>query len=641
MPYINSGYVATGYYEGDTVVGTPTSTIVEITRSFVLDGVDVTKYVKTAEVSRENRKAFTTLTASIAGYEIPVSLIRNKDKFLVVTIGLTVYDFILFDVDTDYKNNSEIIAKTQGCLLDYPFYVKKNESIIGSGNEVIAQLANPIATNITLPDFEFNQGSFITENSALEALDQLVSVSGGTYFEVGSNLIFTEHLYIDNAVPKFIFNDNILTSKTLSDNFSGSPLVQTVVFNANDDLSSEPLITMVTPDDCTRPYFLLNPTPTNIADITSNLGTMLLTFTEELVQETISANFIQVAGGIHQVKQITLDGEPLLDTSYQYEQGYNIILFTGLITGTITITYETLCIARYQYNGVFDFESVSNIYYMRYLNQELNASNPICAEVVSSDGLNNFSIELVGLGITLDYPTQFDVIGTVNQIAFISNQSATPTTVNTYKAYGSFDTTFMQTISYEDGVIAEKTFSATIENVTANVPTATGEIYGFLTSPDININECIVGSLNVYLDKYVTDDYFVYYTTNSDFIGQSSTSTYTATVRRYTIPAVGATNTVKYIDWYYDGGISTFNYPDASDIGVCILPATIDIDLASELDMPPQNCAGKSFIYKGTTYISNAIGVVSVYLSTYEKVVVDTSHIRKGSYVTIDTTNAG
>lgn len=639
MAYFDLGYIATGYFEGDTTTLTPSDKIVNITRSFVLDGVDISSFVVDAEIIRENHKAYATLSMSMMGYAIPTSYIRNKDIRLVATIGTTVYSFILYDVDKDHKGAYEIIAKTQGCLLDYPFSPKINDLYSGTGNEIISVLCAEISHYNTLPDFKFNEGSFTLEGSKLEGVDSLVAVSGGTYYEVNDHLIFTEHLRVNPATtPKFIFTDDILTSKVYSDNYSGSPLVNKVVFNANEeDILSEPLITMVTNEDCSCPYFMFNPTPDNITNITSNLGTMYFTLKEVLVQETLDTNFLRVNGGIESIKQITLNGVVVSDTTYQFIKGQNVILFDAVLNGIITVAYITKVVAMYQYNGKFDFETRSNIYNVQYLNQILDVSIDVCADVLDMGGLNNNSIELVGEGMSLDTPTQFDVIGAVNNISFVSNPSAVPTVVNTYYAYGDFDTTFMQGITIKTGLSVEKSFRATIENLTANYSDAGVDVFGFYTSNDIEISEAMVGSIILPLTKYDAGGYYIYYTNKSRFLNLNVTCTYTAIVDRYTIPAVGASNTVRFVDFYNANGVTTFEYPED---GTCLLPTHRTIDVASLLDTSPHKVAGKTVTYKGTNYIIQSNGTFLVYLTTAEKVVIDTGHIKKGTYITIDTTYA-
>ena len=615
--------------------------IVNITRSFVLNGVDITSYVTDAEIIRENHKAYSTLSMSMMGYEIDKTFIRNKEIRLYVTIGTMDYSFILFDVDRDYKGKYEIIAKTQGCLLDYPFSPKINDLLIGSGNEIIAELCSEINHYNTLPDFAFNEGSFTMDGSKIEGVDSLVAVSGGTYYEVNDHLIFERHFRVDNTLtPKFIFTDAVLTDKVYSDNYSGSPLVNKVVFNANEeDILSEPLITMVTNEDCSRPYFMFNPTPENIANITSNLGTMYFSFKEVLVQETFDANFLRVNGGIDSIKQITLNGAVVSDATYQFIQGQNVILFDTVLNGIITVTYITKVIQMYQFNGAFDFESRSNRYVVQYLNQILDISIDVCADVLDMGGLNNNTIELVGESMSLDTPTQFDVIGTINNIAFVSNPSAVPTVVNGYYAYGNFGTTFMTGITIDVGLSVSKSFSATMENLTANYDGAGVDIFGFYTSSDVEVTEAMIGSVYVTLTKYEAGDYYIYYTTMSLYLNQSITCTYTAIVDRYTIPAVGASNTVRWIDFYNANGITTFEYPENGE-GTCLLPTTRLVDVASLLDTEAHKVAGKLATYKGINYTIASNGTFLVLLSTQEKIVIDTGHIKKGTYITIDTTYA-
>lgn len=643
--YIDSGYIDTDYYEGDITTTTPTAKIVSIPYSFVLDGTDITEYVIDADITRENGKAFAVLGMKLSGYVIPSNFIRNKDIRLVVTIGLTVYSFILFDVDVGYKKDYNIVAKTQGCLLDYPFATKQNDTYIGSANTIINELTGSISSYNALPDFDFNDGSFILDGTPLEGIEKLIAVSGGTMFEVNDHLVFVPHLNIETDVPKFIFNDDILTSKTLSDNYSGSTLLNKVVFNADDtDLLSEPLITMVYEDGCTRPYFLLNPIPSNIADVSSNLGTMTFTHLNQIYQDNIEGNTVSVSGGIKSIKVITLDGTPIDSSEYEFIENYNSILFTTAKVGLLSITYVTTGIQIYEINGVFDFTTKSRNYNIQYLTQILDADIDICPEVVSSDGLNDFSIELVGNGIVMDAPTQFDVIGVVNNLAFISDPSAIPTVVNGYYAYGEFDTTFMETISVEVGLIMDKTFSSTMKNVTENVDDGGNELFGFFTTPDIDISETMIGAIIINMIKDDSNPlYNIYYSTNATYAGQNTTSTYSATVDRYTIPIVGVGNNVQDIQFFYDGGVSVFSYPDLNDgtyAGICSLPADLLLDISSLLDLYPQTISGQVVVYDDNNYTINSNGTITIYADKAIRELIDTAHLRKGSYITVDTTNS-
>ncbi len=645
MPYIKDGFIHDGYYEGDATTITPSDKILNITYSFVLDGVDITEFVESSDIIRENGKAFTTLSMKLSGYIIDTTYIRNKDIRLVVTIGTSTYSFILYDVDKDFKGDYNIIGKTQGCLLDEPFSTKVNDTIFGSANDIITTLTSNISSYNSLPNFEFNEGSFALEGSPLDGLEQLIAVSGGTMFEINDHLILTPHFYIESDTPRFILNNDVLFSKVLSDNFSGSSLAKEVIFNASEaDLLSEPLITLVSEENCLRPYFLFNPIPSNISSISSNLGDMVLTFINQTYKEIIDSNNISVSGGIISITQITLDGVPIDESDYQYVQNYNTILFTSTKKGTITVSYLTKGIKLYERNGIFDISTRSVYYTMQYLTQTLDANVPMCAEMIESDGLNNFSISLVGSGILMDTPTQFDVIGTVNNVAFVSDPSSVPTVVNGYYAYGNFDTTFMETISIEQDLVVDKTLTSTFENVTDNITNSVEPLFGFFTSPDIEIGETMIGSLVLNLEKDDTNPlYNIYYTTNSTFLGISSTSTYSAIVDRYTIPSVGIGNTVKYIDFYYDNGVSSFSYPDLTDgtyAGLCVLPATILLDIASLLDLYPQTVSGGTITYNGVPSLIAPNGKTTIIATTATKIIIDTAHLRKGSFITVDTSNA-
>jgi len=659
MGYVESGYVQVGYVEGIETI-TPSDKVLSIPYSFVLDGADITDYILDADITRENGKAFSVLSLKLSGYTILTSYIRNRDIRLVVTLGSTVYSFILFDVDSDYKDVSDIIAKTQGCLLDYPFAVKKTESFAGSANEIIENLMGEISSYNGLPDFVFNEGAFLLDGSPLEGIEKLISVSGGTMYEVDNHLVLTPHLKISETIPKFIFNDDILLTKDHSDNNSGSLLVNKVIFNAQDaDLLSEPLITMVSSDDGSRPYFLLNPAPLNISSVSSNLGTMTLTYLEQTYIDDISTNYVMVSGGILSIKAIIFNGVPVNESEYEFLEGYNVILFTTPKYGVLSVTYITKAISVYTKNGTYDRLSSSLLYQVQYINQELNASifrssksTTQDTELNGTDGLSGNSVELVGNGITLDSPTQFDVMGTINSIAFISNPSGNQDTVNGYYTYGNFDTTFITGISIESGLSVNKTFNSIFEDVSENISGVSSGAFGFFVSPDITISEVMVGSLILNLTKYTGNSlYDIYYIKDEKYLGLRATITYEATVDRYTIPAVGIDNAVKNIQFFYDGGLREFSYPNSTDPedeettdgsygGICTIPADLLIDVASLIEVSPEKIAGQSVTYDGNSYTISSNGTTTIHADSQISYVIDTNHLRKGSYITVDTLNA-
>lgn len=625
-PYIESGYCEAGYY-GDVFYK------------------DITELVTKLEITREVGKAFSVLNLDMSGYDIPKDFIRDLDIRLFVELGETVYKFVLFDVDSDYRLNSKVVGKTQGCLLDIPFSKKYDDIFLGNSNDVLLELTKDIECDIKIPEFDFNEGSFKLNGSKLDGLKRLAGVAGSSVYVFRDTLILDKPLVVTDDFVDFVFNDVILTSKDKTNNYDGSLHIDKVLFNVDDtNLTTEPLITMTYLDGCTRPKFLLNPTPKSKDEITSNLGTFQLTNFRQLYTGSITnTNSIKVSGGILEIFSVTIGG--LIVSNSNFEVGKNVILLDGVFSGVVEVSYLTRGISLYTTNGKLNFQDKNKYYELIYLNQKLSATIPLCANVVESDGLNDFSITLVNEKITLDTPTVFDIIGEVKNLALVSDKlSGVFKIVNGYYAYGNFNTSFMNGITKVSGVEAKRTFTTSFENVSGLVNGVTNNIYGFFTTPDIHISETFVGSTIVPLSKDTTNaDYNLYYTTNSSFSGYSTTATYIAIVDRWTIPTVGGSNLVRFIDWYSEDSIYTYKYPDPTNgtyASICKLPAEIELNISDLIDINPVDLAGERVYYDGKPYIINPIGVIKIPVTKAESIDIDTSFLRKGSKITIDSSNS-
>ena len=650
MSYI--GYYEPSYIEGDyyEFQSTPDDSLITITKQIVLDNIDITNFVTNLDITKEVGRAFSVLSMTLKGYTLDPTYIRNKDKLLEVTIGTTTTNFIIFDVDIDYKGTITLVGKTIGCLLDTPFSKQYDEVFLGNANELLEEFTVGVPTFIQTPTFDFFDGSFILKGSFLDGVNNLLAVSGGVLVEQYGSLFLEKALTIGvEDEPTFIFNNNVLTNLTHSDNFDGSTLVDAIVFNGSDsDVSSKPLITMVyNSESCERPYFLFNPISVNLAsDVISNLGNMSFTNKIVLFEGTLdNASVITVSGGILSIDYVTVGGVILDVSEYTFTDNYSSIVLTSNKTGVVSVSYRTRALSIYEKNGKFDFLNKSINYELTYLTQKLDVEIDMCVKVVDGDGLNDFSIELVGERITKDTDTQFDVIGDVKSLALVSDKTTVPVTVNGYYAYGAFDTTFMNTISVQSDISVTKNFSTTIEDVTDNVEGTTEPVYGFFTTVGLEVDEAFVASVAVGFTKDDSNaDYYIYYTTNDTLNGRGVKCTYTALVDRWTIPTVGVSNIVKHIDFYSEDNIHTFNYPNVDDgtyAGACILPVTQILDVSALLDIKPSSLSGQVLIYDEVNHTINGIGEITINITKAEKIVIDTDFLRKGSSITIDSVNSG
>jgi hypothetical protein len=667
MLYYTDGYADRGYVEGDDLAPIePIDKIVSIARQFVLDGVDITDHVIRCELIREVDKPFHTASLDIADIVIDSGFIRNPSKRLVITIGSDVYSTIIFDMDKDYRDNVSIISKTEGCLLDFPFSPKSNDTFIGDSNTIIRTFMDKLNLGFVnlLPNFEFLKGSFILNGSYLDGLRQLIDVAGGTLFESSGKIVLEKHFRITNGIqPRLILNNEILTSKELSDNYDGSPLVKKIIFNPIfSDIISEPLITMITDDDdaCKRPKFLFNPAPSKVSAINSNLGDIeFTTITQTYTDTLMDSRIIRVSGAIQSISTFLLDGTPF--TNYTFEVGHNVILFDRVRTGAVSITYTTKAVLFYTKNGTYDTLNKQYNYKVQYLTQLLDASVQKCTADESSGGTNN-DLRPTETGcrvmVTPEISRDTNIVieiaeGYLKKMLFIQDSQSSPRDIygldSRFKALGGFDDGFLRGLREEQGVIKTLTIQSTMQDVTAEVsPNSSTKYYGIIVPKNIVASEIMIGNSVVSCMDYnpTNKSYRIYYTHQS-VDGANVVLSYTSRIDRYTIPACGGDNNIKLIDVYTCNTIHTINYPTGGDdkddplnVGICTVPADITLNISALLNLKPEDISGKS-ISDGTasyTIASNGMSVVTISSPTSYKF--DTAHLRKGSYITVDANNA-
>lgn len=660
MPYIADGYIEEGYYWGGTIIPSePTDNIVTINKSVTLNGEDITKYVTKLSINKTADRTHSVCELEMSGYTVNKTYVRNKDILLKVIIETDEVDFIIVDLDEDTKQNSILICKTLGCLLDYPFSgTYENQKAIGSANQIIADLCGGIPYSNSLPDFSFNTGSFLLNGTKIDALEALVSVSGGTLYTRQGRLFISEHFRISQSEqPKIILNDSVLTKKIKSENFESATSVKSVTFNPSvGDVYSEPKITMFS-DECNKPYFLFNPTPTTSSDINSNFRSFSLTNKQLIYEgELLDTRLLIVDGGILEIGSVYVNSELVND--YTFSATHNVILFNTAKSGSVRVVYISKVVERYSAGG-YTADGIN--YQVQYLNQFLEQLVPYCetGESDNTDGSSgevSCSVEISD--IKRDTEFYIDIEGdSVTTFEFISDASSFAYKYNyldgiDINVFGYFDHSFLSSIT-KSTFTKTKNSSFTIENITSELKRSS-KIYGFFSSRELS--DFMVGVVKISLSKTSSRDGYYYYTTSSKYLNSSVSASYNFVVDRYTVPACGVSNTVKYLQVIGCGTV-TIEYPntlnendsgyDPTETDVCVIPAEIVLDIPNLLGIDAALCANKQVEILApieiptlgikTTLINGKLHYNFTHKTTY---IVECDSIRGGATITIDTTNA-
>ena len=646
--YVDSGYVATGYIEGDTTVPlTPSDTRVVISRSVDLSGQDLTSNIVSLSVKRTLGLPYNTATLKLRDITISTFKIRNKDYPLTIRIGTDVYKMIIFDVDIGSKNITNIEARGFPSLLGSPLSTASVRNVAGTSNQVINELRGTILTSNNTPDFSFGGGSFSIDGTPLDGIQKILDVSGGEIFEA-DNVLRLEEKFRLPTIPnkKYIINDSILISKAYSDNTDGSDSVNKIVINrdAGQEVYSVPKITMAILKHG-RPFFFFNPIPASKALINCNLGEFdfddkIITYEEKLIFSEVAL----LDGGVKEILTCKLDGE---DINYSITLGHNAVRFDTNITGVVQIKYKTRAISAYTINGYYDSTAKTRTYKVQYLNQMLDQSID-----VPNTGTNNEDITInangdvckviVDSNITKDQPFSFYVAGTLGKVIFSDGTSSDTTNAGTpfipIRKIGDFDDTFLNDVTDLVSTIP-MTMTVTVEE--ANYPNSVVVLPKGITPTGFK-----VGSIDIDVPFANNSGLSKKYYIDRAYAGASLTVAYTVEATKYTVPACGVNNTVKTFDIFACDGVTSGVYPapneNDTNLVSCALPQTFTVNVKDLLGVNAVDAVGKVVTDSdGTSYTVDDFGKIYVTMNTSKKLTIDCSNVQSNREIYIDTSNVG
>lgn len=645
--YVDSGYVATGYIDGDaTVPLTPSDTRVVISRSVTLSGQDLTNNVVSCSVKRTLGSPYNTATLKLRDIIIPTFKIRNKDYQLTIRIGTDVYKMIIFDVDIGAKNITNIEARGLPSILGAPLSTASLRNVAGTSRQVINELRGTIPILDNTPDFSFGGGSFSIDGTPIDGIQKILDVSGGEIYEANNVLILEEKFRISTTGSDYIINDSILISKAYSDNTDGSESVKKIIINrdAGQEVYSVPKITMAILKHG-RPFFFFNPIPASKDLINCNLGEFdfddkIITYEEKLVFSEVAL----LDGGVKEVLTCKLNGD---DINYSITLGHNAVRFDTNVTGVVQIKYKTRAISTYTTNGYYDSTAKTRTYKVQYLNQMLDQSIDVPDTATNDEDItinNNGDVckVLVDSNITKDQPFSFYVAGTLSNVIFsdgsLSNTTNAGVPALPIRKIGSFDDTFLDNVTEEDSTIP-MTMTVTAEEYSI--------YYSVVVLPrGITPLGFKVGNIDVEVVSYISQGMNWKFYIDRVYAGASLTISYTVEAKKYTVPACGVDNTVKTFDIFACDGVTSGAYPapneDDTDLVSCSLPQTFTVNIKDLLGVNTVDAVGKVVTDSdGNNYTVDDFGKVYVNMTEAKKLTIDCSNVQSNREIYIDTSNVG
>lgn len=530
-----------------------------VTHSFYFDGSDITPYIEdgTLTMSKELGIPYFTFSFSTAkGWALPESSIRNPAKILHITIGSDEYDAIIIDADLNYKGEYEIVARTEGCLLDFPFSPKSNNAIVGTSNEIISEIMGDITHTIGAADFSFNRGTYQMDGTKLDAVSQLSEVTGAAVYADASGVQIQKALRIPSgAAADFTIPDSLIHEYDETRDIDGSTMVNKVIINPKEsEIYSEPKITVVK-RGCVIDRILLNPSPSSTDQIKTNATIHGFTNWYETQLVTLeNSKIVKVDGGIESVEYVALDAETT--AGYSYEHGHNVILLDAEFTGLVKVRYIAKVIKRFGYNG--------RTATMEYINQRVEFEYPDCGSGNKTESGSDISeTSPTGCSLEVEQPVahgedlEIYSSGVIDAIIFVTSPSAAPvhrhTMSNGTKVYSAGGTYQEPTVYYDT---VTESGSSTVEKIAD-----AANSYGFSIDDSMSqLSDFKTATRSITMGRTVYSGYSTYSSSDETLEGRTVQYLYDIDMYNYTIPEV--LDSIRSIEIISCGKLTEVNFPD-------------------------------------------------------------------------------
>ncbi len=556
---------------------------------------------------------------------------------VTIVVNSDTYTFL---VDKkDYGKNDKVIFHCKGlpCTLE-DLSPTDTEYTYTDSDELIEDSRGSITVSNNLPTISFSAQSYAKISTPMSRILDMVDVVAGEAWEQNGTLYLAEQKVIEETpTVAHAFTDSEVLDFAYSENRDKSLKVKQVLLNpVSEDIYAEPAINFEYEDSQGEIYF--NPSLTAGYGYGIN-GLGYRPPVRSVKTEIITVDddsYITTLGGIDDLVNITVDGEPLGSENVDYflYSGFNIVRFNTPQTGEVEVTYYTKSVSVYVYRDT-NFQ-------ITYQCMKCEGNIVIEADNVTNNGfcyteiVEPFTYEdggsvliTSGKDVTFVFVEVKGATNLVTEKIYTLNGGGTLTVKYLYKDTDWTEKGFMNNITSANKTTIETTKKEILYDEDLD------EYVVFLDKPITSINDIYFGSQVLSGYSYVGTGNVPYITFNADDVGKEVDISMNIDLDEITIPAPTAGHPVTLFDVVSCGGVATTRVVLADD-ELCSLPATFKVDVAGAFDVPIEDCFGKDVTGDFGTLTVDNFGKVEITVSSQGVYTIDCSNIKDNGVITID-----
>lgn len=314
----------------------------------LLDGVDITQKVSECLVSKEINRFYHVITFKYGSED---GLILNSD--VTVYYGDNILNCFIYSSSKISRNSHSVICRTIGAKLTEPF--STNDIALESAttsHELSALYASEIGVTInhTSGNLDFG-GSYERKGTKLSALTNIANITGAEYYEKDGQIFIEPSVGIDSD-GTIIYDDEIMdfvpVGRSIYNKGVGVITIRNGGTLTNDVISMNCINAEI--DECDGSINIY-PNPFGQLEHVQGIGTLkesIVTISQDL--QVVDQDVVVLKGAIASIASVKLNGVSI--SNYNFEVGHNVIYFTTVQRGTLTVEYNAKA-----YKGYCDIEA--------------------------------------------------------------------------------------------------------------------------------------------------------------------------------------------------------------------------------------------------------------------------------------------
>jgi hypothetical protein len=602
--------------------------IIEKKYGITIEGESVTKYTSNLHLSMSTQRLYHVATFQFDG--------SNPDEYIGRDVyieydGNYLFSGIVYSVSKTGRGYS-IECRSVSALLSEPYSTHdETEDEATTSHELCELYSHLTGVNIVnrCVDLDFG-GSYYRSGTFVTALTNIANVTGADYyFEDGTGVIIEPAKAIDNdgiELEDDEYFDLITTSRSVYNKGVGYITIQNGGSIDSSILSENRIHVEV--DECTgHTEVYTNPFApveyTNGISISESQSLKVRTETYSMLDNQT----VTLDGAIHSVKAVTLNGETVTPSSYDFVQGHNVLIFPEGLRGTLDVVYTAMYYKarpRIEFTPIGRFMSF-DIYYLDqvilfqgFLTSDCGNDN----ESGDSGQIGNDERMRCIVPSDLVYPAGFDVwtIGGDPEFKFYNKGNSITLSVSSAPTdYISVETAILEPVGdgryrYDPQYVIKDDLAAT----------SAGQV------------------LNYTIETIGDIDYFYF----NDYYPLVKVSYSTPAIRHHiqgaNIPQGEISMAILNRDTgsiCWEGDISGVDWDDINAIP-CEYPAQVPVDLGKELGVPIADIKGHSLIVtdgagNSASYTINDMGFIYVNVDHDDTYNINTKPIKDRTLIVV------